>query len=314
VSALTGAWLLLSPPTSQAQKKQLLAAKPTLAKSTPKVVSAARIISTGTMDDAAITESSGLAASRTFPGGLWTHNDSGDGARVFLINAKGKTRARVSLQGATNRDWEDMAVAGRGAQARVYIGEIGDNAKVHKSLTVYRFAEAQASAAQAQMLYNEEPAADITLVPEKTTLLYPDGAHDAETLLVTDNGDMLIVTKAQGVSSVYRSPKPFRANTTQTLVKTGQFRFGATGLFTQLTTGGDLSPDGKRVLVRTYTEAYEWKLPAGVNAWRDVWKSAPRRRSLPLTQQGEAICYSADGASWFASSEGELAPLMQLKP
>jgi hypothetical protein len=288
--------------------------KPSTESKSPATTTAARIMQSGTMDDAGITESSGLAASRSFRACLWTHNDSGSSPTVFLLNASGKTRARVTLQGVTNRDWEDMAVAGKGSEARVYIGEIGDNAKVHPSIEIYRFREAQASEAQSRLLYNNEPPAEISIVPEKTTLLYPDGAQDAETLIVADNGVLIIVTKSRGVSSIYKSPRPFQANTRQTLVKMGEFRFGATSLFTQLTTGGDLSPDGKRVLIRTYTDAYEWKLPAGANAWRDVWKSAPRRWSLPLTQQGEAICYSADGKSWFASSEGELAPLLQIKP
>src|SRR5438477_556362 len=52
------------------------------------------------LPDERIDESSGLAASRKYPGCLWTHNDSGDSARLFLLDAQGKTLSEVDVQGA----------------------------------------------------------------------------------------------------------------------------------------------------------------------------------------------------------------------
>jgi hypothetical protein len=81
--------------------------------------------------------------------------------------------------------------------------------------------------------------------------------------------------------------------------------------FGRLTTAGDISPDGTRIVVRTYTEAYEWIRPQNTS-WTAVWKSKPRSWELPTSQQGEAICYGLDGNSLFVTSEKLPAPLWKL--
>ena len=56
----------------------------------------------------AIGESSGVAVSRTYPGVLWTHNDSGDDAVLYAIDMAGNLIGRFPVSGARNRDWEDI--------------------------------------------------------------------------------------------------------------------------------------------------------------------------------------------------------------
>ncbi len=60
------------------------------------------------LQDESIAESSGLARCKHHPDWFWTHNDSGDEARVFLVDSEGKTRAIYRLPGAGAIDWEDM--------------------------------------------------------------------------------------------------------------------------------------------------------------------------------------------------------------
>jgi hypothetical protein len=72
----------------------------------------------GHVDDEALDELSGIAASRTNPGSWWLHNDSGDRARVFLLDHQARRVATYAVTGADAVDWEDIAVAGRGAPAR----------------------------------------------------------------------------------------------------------------------------------------------------------------------------------------------------
>ncbi|HVF85276.1 MAG TPA: hypothetical protein VM821_04795, partial [Abditibacteriaceae bacterium] len=179
---------------------------------------------------------------------------------------------------------------------------------------IYRFSESQVarSALSSTRLNSQAPQIDIA--PQRMMLRYPDGAHDAETLMATPDGSLIIVTKTRDVSTIFKTPRPFAADTTQTLVQVGQFRFGAEGWPTRLTSGGDLSADGKRIVIRTYSAAYEWILPRGANAWRDVWKQKPRVRSLPAQQQGEAICYALDSRSWLLSSEGKNSLLWRIWP
>ncbi len=268
----------------------------------------------GTLSDTRLTESSGVAASRRFPGFLWTHNDSGDTPRIFLLNPQGQTVLVVNFDGATAIDYEDIDVAGKGDGAQVYVGDIGDNNSKRNSIAVYRFAESSLPKNLISSTRTDVNAPQITLTPQKMTLRYPDGAHDAETLIANANGSLIIVTKTLGVSTIFQTPQEFAANATQTLVPVAHFQFGGVGYFTRLATGGDLSPDEKRFVIRTYSAAYEWTLPKGENTWRNVWKSAPRVWSLPTQPQGEGIGYALDGRSWFLTSEGKSSALWQVWP
>src|SRR5687768_9709307 len=63
----------------------------------------------GVVTDPALSEISGMAASRTFPGSFWTINDGGNGARLHLMDGDGTFRASVDVAGVQNQDWEDLA-------------------------------------------------------------------------------------------------------------------------------------------------------------------------------------------------------------
>ena len=259
------------------------------------------------LSDQRISESSGLGASRRYPRYLWTHNDSGDGPRLFLLSPQGNTVTVATLDGARNRDWEDMAVAGTGSLAWVYAGDIGDNLRMRANIAIYRFREPQIAL--------NNPPQTVTVPWARMTLTYPDGPHDAEALLATAGGYLVIATKDSDASRIYMTPRPFAADTTQKLVQVGTYTFQTEEGFGRMVTGGDLSPDGKRLVLRTYTRAYEWTLPVSGNlltSWQAVWKTAPRAIALPATRQGEAICYSADGQRLSTTSEGSPAPLYEL--
>ena len=286
-----------------------------------------RVVRQTSIQDVQINESSGLAASRRFAKNVWTHNDSGDTARVFLLDENGATRQIISLSNAQAVDWEDIAIAGNARNAQVYVGDIGDNERKRASIQVYRFAESQVRISQVRTSQVRTSPVRTTqvctsstretqnIVAQKKTLRYPDGAHDAETLIATARGEIIIVAKEVGVCRIYKTAKPFADNTTQTLVLVGRFQFAGDNLFARLPTGGDLNAREDRVLVRTYADVYEWKLPRanGIIDWRKVWKTAPQRFALPPTRQGEAICYNADSSQFVVSSEGENAPLQWLE-
>jgi len=78
-----------------------------------------------------------------------------------------------------------------------------------------------------------------------------------------------------------------------------------------LATGGEIRPDGQRVVVRTYTDAYEW--PVTRNDVAAAFRLAPIHVPLPPTRQGEAITYTRDGQALWVSAEGARAPVHQLR-
>jgi hypothetical protein len=132
---------------------------------------------------------------------------------------------------------------------------------------------------------------------------------------------MVIVTKEEdGMSGVYAFPLPLKPSIPVTLDKVGTIVFKSqylSGISSRLAmgermaTGGAVSPDGKRVVIRTYLIGYEWKIAPGATIAQAL-KGTPRQIALPLVQQGESICYSSDGKSLFTTSEKAHAPLYEL--
>lgn len=261
------------------------------------------------LSDERINESSGLAASRRHPGFLWTHNDSGDGPRLFLVGIagqkRGQTAAVVTLQGAQALDWEDMAVAGTGSGAWVYAGDIGDNGQRRRDITIFRFREPPLP------LTGDAP--DLTLPCERLTLRYPDGAHDAEALLATTDGHLLIVTKNADVSLVFMTPRPFVAGAKQTLERIGQVRLEGESWPGRLITGGDLSPDGTRLVLRTYTAAHEWRLNTAPSTSPAPAKS-PLMKSFPAKAAAVQSTPAKTGAAKSVVTETDAAARAARQP
>jgi len=69
-----------------------------------------------------------------------------------------------------------------------------------------------------------------------------------------------------------------------------------------------VSPDGRTVVLRTYTDAYVWSAPDGDVA-AAISSGQRRRIPLPPTAQGEAVTFTPDGRSLLTSTEGVPAPV-----
>jgi hypothetical protein len=263
-----------------------------------------------TLEDRAIDESSGIVASRRNPGLFWTHNDSGDGPLVYAFDRAGRSRGAWRVEGAQARDWEDIA-AGPGPEpgrAYLYAGDIGDNEERREFVTVYRFPEPEVTDADAAST-QEKPRA--TAPAEAIRLKYPDGAHNAEALLVhPTTGDLYVVTKGVDAAGVYKLPAPFDASAVNTLARVATLR--GPGFFGALVTGGDISPDGRRVALCDYASGYELALPEGSKSFDDVWRQKPTLVPLGVRRQGESVCYRLDGAALLATSEGAPSPLVEV--
>lgn len=247
--------------------------------------------------DTRITESSGLAPSRVHPGVYYTHNDSGDSARVFAFDKTGKNLATINVDGTTAKDCEDMASATVGGKATLYLGDIGDNAAARPSILIYRFTEPK------------KLGGELHARPEILELTYPDGAHNCETLLVhPTTGAITLVTKtSKGTSGIYTLDGSAGAGK-HTLKKLGTVEVSSLIKEGKLFTGGAWSPDARHVVLRTYLQAYEYDASAG-GEW---WKSAPTSISTGLELQGEAITYSLDDTQLLTSSEGKPCVVNQI--
>lgn len=260
------------------------------------------------LKDSSVRESSGLAGSRNMPGLYWTHNDSGDGPFIYAFDTRGVRKGVWRVAGASAYDWEDIA-AGPGpvpGKNYLYIGDIGDNQEKRSEITVYRVPEPVLSTQSDAKGKNSltEPA-------DAIRLRYPDGAHDAEALLVHPvTGNVYIVTKIPFANpGIYEAAAPLKPGKTITLTRIGTLEVPS--LLGGIITGGAISPDGRRVAFCDYLQGYEAVLANAESSFHEIWKRPLRAISLGRRKQGEAITYRLDSKALLATSEGSPMPLFQ---
>jgi hypothetical protein len=288
VAACGGSGAVGSSPSST----NVRTASPPAAARPPALCGRLRARITGRVADPSANELSGLVRSPSQPGLLWSHDDSGAGPILFGLRADGRVAARPTVSGAQAVDWEDIA-AGQSADGRplLYVGDIGDNASRRPSVDVYRVPEPKVGAAATA------PAA-------RLRLRYPDGAHDAEALLVDPlRADLVIVTKALGAGRAYRASARLPAGSQTTLG-------GGPAIALSLVTAGDVSADGRIVVLRGYDRLAVWarhgREPLTTTLGRAPCLSPT---SLAGEGQGEAIALDRRGASFTTVAEGSPAVL-----
>jgi hypothetical protein len=265
----------------------------------------------GNIGNPEISESSGLAASRCQADVLWTHNDSGDDAFIFAINANGASLGTWKIPNAQNFDWEDIAaIKDSSGNCYIYVGDIGDNKAKRSEHTIYRIVEPRISAANASS--NRRSA---LTAPEASVIrfTYPDYIQDAETLMIDPkSGDIYVVTKrVSGPAGVYRVRPDFTVGAPQRAEKVGEISVPAVP--NGFLTGGDISPDGLSMIICDYTQAYEYVLPEGTAGLDNIWKVEPEPVDIGKRKGGESVCYSPDGKAIFAGSEGRDSPLFEIR-
>jgi hypothetical protein len=256
----------------------------------------------GQIGSAQLTEISGVVASRRNPGVLWVHNDSGDGPRIYAVNVRGELLVAVTVSGAQARDWEDIA-AGPGPEPGIpylYVGDIGDNAGRYPTVTIYRVKEPQVDPNSRQGQSRTEPAEAITLV-------YADGPRDAETLLVDPlTRDLYVISKREICSRVYRASYPQSTSQTGRLELVCLLPWG-------FATGGDVSPDGTRVAVRSMFWASMWNRDPAKPLWQ-AFRGKALALPLAAESQGEAIGFDLQGLGYYTISEGKNPVIYYFEP
>jgi hypothetical protein len=260
-----------------------------------------------------ITESSGVATSSVSDEWFFTHEDSGAESEFHAIGLDGRLLATFRL-GVQARDWEDMS-RGPGADGRssLFLGDIGDNgARRDHGILVHEVPEPDVDPTAGGAVVDLPPVASYRL-------LYEDGPRDAEALLThPSTGRMWVVTKGLlGDPRVYAAPQPLAPDAPNQLEHVADVppeRTGTPGgpaigqAANLLVTAGDISPDGQRLALRTYTDLYEWRLGEDGDVGAAVGED-PVVTALPPTFQGEGLAYTLDGTALLLTTEGVSAPV-----
>lgn len=246
----------------------------------------------GVVNTSLLAEISGAVSSSLNPHCLWVHNDSGNENCLYALDTR--TAAVIAvyrIAGVANHDWEDIA-AGPGPEQGVsylYVADIGDNDMKRPVKQIVRFPEPRLTAGSpAEMKIVR--GADII------SFKYPDGCHDAETLLLDPlSRDMYIVSKTSRDAVLYRLSFPQNTDRVIAAEKCGAVHLPQA-------TAGSVTRDGSGIVIKNYFSLFYWRRDAGSTLFQALGAAPVILPYIP-EPQGEAVCWDRDGKGLFTLSE-----------
>ena len=292
----------------------------------------------GRLESTELEETSGLASSRLQDDLLWAVNDSGNEPVLYAIGADGRDRGSLRIEGAKNRDWEDITSyrledEGQGGPGRAYllIADIGDNRARQKQLTLY--------AVEEPVLHGERlPANSVASLAWQQEFRFGDGPRDAEGIAV-DVADrkILIVGKRNFPAEVYLLALPLPLPLAPPLAEPAKPQKYETAVAARIAflstipqpteadleederhganrsqpTAFDIAPDGHSAMILTYKHAYYYPRAVG-EGWDKALARTPQLLEIPPMQQAEAGAFSRNGQSFFVTGEKRPAPLFEI--
>ena len=250
---------------------------------------------TGRVEVRELDETSGLVVSRRNDGVLWMHND-GASPRLYAVSKSGKHLANLDVA-VVLTDVEDIAIGPGPDKDRdyLYVGDIGDNDSQRKAIRVCRVPEPQLDTTRRVHLRATEF--------EEFLLTLPQGAHDSEALLVDpENGDLYIITKEKKRAKVYHVAAANLVAGETTSLKL------VCNIKVKKISGGDISPDGKMILLRNEGDGWLWRREPEETivealALRDPVE-VPVRTQLQA-RNGESVGFTGDSQGYYTISEGK---------
>lgn len=235
-----------------------------------------------------LKESSGLAASIGNRDMLWTHNDSGNAAEIYLVDKGLNIKLTVVLSDIENRDWEDIAV-GPGPDATknyVYVGDIGDNDSVHPYKYIYRFPE---------LILGTSDHISISDI-DKIVFRLEDGAKDTESLFIDARSkNLYVISKREEPVWLYELKSPDVKSDTITAIKKLPLPF------TKIVSA-DYFPGTGDIVIKNYAHIYYWQNKSNEQV-TTLLKKTPSEIPYVKEPQGEAIAWATDGSGFYTLSE-----------
>ena len=235
-----------------------------------------------------IDETSGLAS---FENNLLTLNDSGGKPALYSFNAKGDLLETHKIDGAINRDWEDIAQD----STHFYIADTGNNYATREDLTVYIVTRD----------FKLKDSIKINYASQTNFKKKKKNKYDAETLIAY--GDSLLIfskNRKSQKTQLYAFPK-----------EGGQFSLEKLHTFdvNALITGGDYDSNSKQLVLTAYLPDYTQYIFKAENFQLDQLEDIVLERyQLPLKPaQIEAVKILDNGSVWI-TSEGEGSSLPYL--
>ena len=264
----------------------------------------------GALENRKIDEASGLQAGEG--GVFFTHNDQK--RDVFVIDETGRHLGQFKLDGAKNRDWEDLArVPGEDGPLLV-IADTGDNHAKRKDVDLYFFPEPQPGE------YDRDHDA-----VHRLQLSYPEGPRDVEAVAFDPSGEMILLLSKRDVpprlygvplsvalaedevEAAFIAEVPgFRPPTKMDILSNPK-----RGMWVSQPTGMDISPDGRIAAVITYRSLYLFRRKEG-ETWAEGFQHEPEEYVGPPGTHDEAVAFSLDGKTVYVTTERRPAPIYKM--
>ena len=264
---------------------------------------------TGSITSGHVDEISGIALSPQ-QNILWVINDSGNRPELHAVSRSGAYIKNLVVNGAENRDWEDVAAFVIDGNSYLLIADTGDNNAIRNHLTLYivpmpdinkdksvRVAWSMAFQFQDGPRDCEAVSVDVST---QTVLLLTKRDVPAQfyTLPLKPPGTAILTAKPVGLVHSIPQPKPEE-------IRTRHDRFHAQP------TSMDISPDGAKIAVLTYRHLFLYTLNSS-QSWKAMLQRTSKMLTLPRLEQAEAVCFDTDSRHVLISSEELPAPLIKV--
>ena len=231
-----------------------------------------------------INESSGIIKSRSREDLFWTHNDSGDDARIFPVNRKGELLIPewtdqyqgFMIPDAVNIDWEDISIDNNG---NLIIGACGNNGNARKDLAIYLVKEPNPANALASRYYKKIPF----FFPDQDSFPPIKNNYDCEAVFTKDNKIYLLSkNRADDNTTLYRFDSMSTEQITP-LTKLGTFQIMGD------VTSADYSQEENKLAILTYNNIWLFEAVKGDDFFHGKISWLPIK-----AKQCEAICFDED--------------------
>lgn len=265
------------------------------------------VSSPGRIEDKALREASGLVRSTREANVFWAQGDSGNEPVVLAFDSTGRALRALLVRGATNRDWEALALGPCAETSCLYIGDVGDNLARRDDVSIWRI---------------PEPRSRDTVTPPASRLVfrYPEGARDVEAMWVTPDTSVYLLTKRPQrdgrrwrATLLYRlSAAAWQSSDTVTAQLVDSLpivpaRGDEAGWITDASFSDPDSAGSRRLAVRTYGLVYVFDVDA-VTYKPTSLTGKCSLAALAEKRSGEGVTWLADGRLLF-NHEGAREPL-----
>lgn len=247
------------------------------------------------LNDPKIEEQSGVIPGNR-SGLFWVQNDSGDSARIFPLEISGAVARRwpgsptdgLFVPGARNVDWEDLATS---PDSTIWISDTGNNWNQRRDLMLYHIATPDPTGSTPIRLLNKIHV----FYPDQTDFPPKKNNFDSEALIFTGNQLYLLTKHRADTNTRLYTVGSGKSDEPVALEFLDEYPIG------DRVTAADISKDGNRLAVLTYSAVWVFERTSASTSWL----SGQASRLGIFAGQCEGLCFTDDQTLMISNEEGQ---------